>query len=145
MIDAEFHQDPEGISARAIWVVAVGVVAVSAALIAIAWLLVVPPPPTARPVAAPSPLEHGLIDEAGGGAAIRAAGDRLLEQYQWVDRKAGVVRIPIDRAIDAVAADPRLIAAPRGGAVGAAATPALSRALGAHAGSATALPVEVQR
>ena len=141
MTDAGFHQAPEGISPRAIWVVAAGVVVLGAALVAIAWLLVVPPPATARPVAAPSSLEHGLIDEAGGGAAIRAAGERALEQYQWVDRKARVVRIPIDRAIDAVVADPQLIAAPRTGAIGAAAAPALDRLRG----SAAALPVEVQR
>jgi len=113
-------QAPEGISPRAIWAVAVGVVVVSAALIAIAWLLVVPPPAAARPVAAPSPLEHGLIDHAEGGAALRAGGERELTQYRWVDRKARVVRIPIDRAIDAVAADPRLIGARSPGVAGAA-------------------------
>jgi hypothetical protein len=29
--------------------------------------------------------------------------DRALSRYEWVDRKAGIVRIPIDRAIDLVA------------------------------------------
>jgi hypothetical protein len=35
--------------------------------------------------------------------AFRAAEDRVLSSYGWVDRNAGVVRIPIDRAMDIVA------------------------------------------
>jgi hypothetical protein len=42
---------------------------------------------------------------------VRAAGEARLERYEWVDRRAGVVRIPIGRAIDAVVADPSLIGA----------------------------------
>jgi len=34
---------------------------------------------------------------------LRSDEDRALSSYGWVDRKAGVVRIPIDRAIDLVA------------------------------------------
>jgi len=113
-------QAPEGISPRAIWAVAAGVVVLSAALVAIAWLLVVPPP-AARAVATPSPLEQGLIDQADGGAAIRAAGEHELDRTEWIDRKARVVRIPIDRAIEAVAADPHLIGARSSGVAGAAA------------------------
>ena len=112
MTEPALHQEAEGVSARAIWLAAAGVVAIGAALVAIAWLLVAPPPAAERPVAAASPLEHGLIDTAAGGEQIRAAGEQRLERYEWVDRGAGVVRIPIDRAIDAVVADPRLIATP---------------------------------
>ena len=119
MTESGFHQAPEGISPGAIWLVAAGVVVLSAALVVIAWLLVVPPPAAVRPVAAPSPLEHGLIDQADGGAVLRATGERSLEQYQWVDRKARVVRIPIGRAIDAAIADPRLIGARTPGVAGA--------------------------
>ena len=104
-------QAPEGISTRAIGLVAAGLVAISAGLVAIAWLLVVPPP-AARPAAAPSPLERGPIETAASGEQIRAAGAHRLERYEWVDRSAQIVRIPIDRAIDAVVADPRLIATP---------------------------------
>jgi hypothetical protein len=35
--------------------------------------------------------------------SFRAAEDRALSSYGWVDRNLGVVRIPIDRAIDIVA------------------------------------------
>ena len=31
---------------------------------------------------------------------LRAQEDQILSTYGWVDRKAGIVRIPIDRAID---------------------------------------------
>jgi hypothetical protein len=35
--------------------------------------------------------------------AIRAEEDKLLNGYAWVDLKKGVVRIPVDRAIDVLA------------------------------------------
>jgi hypothetical protein len=111
MTEPALDQAPEGISTRAIGLVAAAVVAISAGLVAIAWLLVVPPP-AARPAAAPSPLERGPIGTATGGEQIRAAGARQLERYEWIDRRAQIVRIPIDRAIDAVIADPRLIGTP---------------------------------
>lgn len=123
MTDAALHQDPEGISAAAIWLVSAAVVVIGAALIAIAWLLVVPPPSPARPVAAPSPLERGLVEHASGGGDLRAAGEQQLERYEWIDRRARVVRIPIDRAIDAVVADPRLIGPASRDTVGAAPGP----------------------
>jgi hypothetical protein len=36
-------------------------------------------------------------------AQLRAAEDAILEGYGWVDRKQGVVRIPIERAIELTA------------------------------------------
>jgi hypothetical protein len=123
MTEPTVHQAPEGIAARAIWLVAVGVVVISAALVAVAWLLVVPPPAATRAVSAPSSLEHGLIDQAAGGDEARTAGEQALENYDWIDRHARVVRIPIERAIDAVVLDPRLIGAPSPGLAGAGAPP----------------------
>lgn len=35
--------------------------------------------------------------------AIRAAEDRALSSYGWVDQQKGIVRMPIDRAIDLLA------------------------------------------
>jgi len=35
---------------------------------------------------------------------LREAEDNLLDHYGWVDKSAGVVRIPIERAIDLLAA-----------------------------------------
>ena len=34
---------------------------------------------------------------------IRATEDRVLHSYGWVDREAGIVRLPIDRAIELLA------------------------------------------
>ena len=74
-------------------------------------------------------VEQQLFESASLGAAARAlveanrgAKDRdarrsRLESYGWVDRKAGVVRIPIARAMELSAQGAR----PRAGAPGAAA------------------------
>lgn len=110
-------QEAEGVRAGAIWSVAVGLIVVGAALVVIAWWLVVAPP-AAAPAPAASPLEHELFDRATEAAAVRAAGEARLERFEWVDREAGVARIPIDRAIDAIVADPRLISAPTSAIVG---------------------------
>jgi hypothetical protein len=87
----------------------VAFVVLTAALVGVAWRFVRSPVPALRAPAQPSALEHGLFDRASGGDDSRAAGERRLERYEWVDRAAHVVRIPIDRAIDAVVADPALI------------------------------------
>ncbi len=42
---------------------------------------------------------------AGELAAMRAAEDERLTTYQWIDRGAGVVRIPIERAMRLVVAE----------------------------------------
>jgi hypothetical protein len=34
---------------------------------------------------------------------MRAAEDALLKNYGWIDQKAGIVRIPVDRAIELLA------------------------------------------
>jgi len=36
-------------------------------------------------------------------ARERAAEDKLLTSYDWVDRQSGIVRVPVDRAIDMLA------------------------------------------
>ncbi len=35
--------------------------------------------------------------------AIRSREEKLLHQYGWIDRQKGVVRIPVDRAMDLLA------------------------------------------
>jgi hypothetical protein len=46
----------------------------------------------------PQLQEHEVLDLK----AIRAAEDRVLNSYTWMDPEKGVVRIPIDRAMDLV-------------------------------------------
>jgi hypothetical protein len=102
-------QDTESVRSRFVWGVAAATVVLSAIFIVIAWLLVRPPPEPARAIGNASPLENALFDVANHGRNSIAAGMRELDRYDWVDRQAGVVRIPIDRAIEAVVADPSLI------------------------------------
>ncbi len=105
------EQEDERIRPRVIALVGLGVVTVTAVLVGVAWLFVVPSPPETQPNHA-STLEHGLFDCTDGGADRDAGGVHRLDVYRWVDRPAHLARIPIDRAIDAVVADPRLLDAP---------------------------------
>jgi hypothetical protein len=111
MTEPTFRQQPEGLPQRPIWLVSLGTVVISAVLVAIAWLLVIPPTAAERPLQTPSPLERQLFDRAARGRPLRDAGEDRIERYEWIDRAARVARIPIDRAIDAVVADPSLIGA----------------------------------
>ena len=71
--------------------------------------------------AAPAPTPPAPRLEAQSGQSLepyRAAEERKLNSYGWVDRQAGIVRMPIDRAMDLVAqrglaARPTPTAAPR--------------------------------
>jgi hypothetical protein len=115
MTEPALQQEAERVRTGAIWLIGISLTASTAVLSVIAWALVVAPP-AARP-AAPSPLRRVVFDVAGAGAAENAAGLQRLERTEWVDRQARVVRIPIERAIEAVVADPRLIGkAPPAGA-----------------------------
>lgn len=108
-MSTELEQQPDEIRSRTIYRVGLAVIAVVAALVLAAWMLVRPPAEPIRAPAQASPLEHGLFEGARGGAERIEAGQERLERYEWVDRTAGVVHIPIARAIDAVVADPSLI------------------------------------
>jgi hypothetical protein len=48
----------------------------------------------------PIPLEHSEIAHAERGLALKSQQRKMLSRYGWVDRDAGVVRIPIERAMD---------------------------------------------
>jgi hypothetical protein len=66
-----------------------------------------PPPGLATPVPPSAPPEPRLEEEPGAQLrAVRAAEDSVLTTAAWVDRPNGVARIPIDRAIDLLAANP---------------------------------------
>lgn len=59
----------------------------------------VPPPP---PAATTMP-EQSLIEATERGVRMREAQRAALEEYRWVDRDAGLVSIPVERAIDLAA------------------------------------------
>jgi hypothetical protein len=53
-----------------------------------------------RPKPLPEPAESNIYQQLRD---LHRDEDLALSRYEWVDRKAGVVRIPIDRAIELVA------------------------------------------
>ncbi len=106
-----FAQEPDQPRMRAIAIVALGVIAIATALVLVAWWFVTPAPLPTRPPAADTSLEHGLFDRATGGADAVTRGAARLQTYRWIDRAHHLAQIPIDRAIDAVVADPQLIGA----------------------------------
>ncbi|MGE5303630.1 MAG: hypothetical protein ACM3TN_09905 [Alphaproteobacteria bacterium] len=62
----------------------------------------VPPAPLSispRPVPGP----RLVVNPGQDMQALRASEDAILNTYGWVDREKGIVRIPIDRAIELVA------------------------------------------
>ena len=85
------------------------IVFVSIVLLLLGWLftsfaarqakLDAPPSPLAETQT--RPLEPRLqVDPAQALREMRAAEDAILKSYGWVDHTAGIVRIPIDRAIE---------------------------------------------
>lgn len=46
------------------------------------------------------PLPHLQVDSARDLAAFRAEEEQKLHTYGWVDRSNGVVRVPVERAIE---------------------------------------------
>jgi hypothetical protein len=60
-----------------------------------------PPAPLAESRTPPAP--RLLPDPRAALLELRAEEDALLHSYGWVNREAGIVRIPIDRAIDVLA------------------------------------------
>jgi hypothetical protein len=65
--------------------------------------LALEPPP--HPMAATRPMPEGPRLQTAPAADMRAylrARERELERYGWIDREAGVVRLPVERAAELV-------------------------------------------
>jgi hypothetical protein len=60
-----------------------------------------PPAPLAETRTPPEP--RLLPDPRAALLALRAEEDALLRSYGWVNREAGIVRLPIERAVDLLA------------------------------------------
>ncbi|HUH86018.1 MAG TPA: hypothetical protein VLX85_15520 [Stellaceae bacterium] len=56
-----------------------------------------------RPAVTP-PAPHLEVDPAADLARLRAREDQWLQSYAWVDRRKGIVHIPIDEAMRRVTA-----------------------------------------
>ena len=63
-----------------------------------------PPSPLAGSrIPPPSPRLQTMATQKLDLVKTRAGEDQVLNTYAWVDRKTGVVRIPVDRAIELLA------------------------------------------
>jgi hypothetical protein len=56
-----------------------------------------------------------ITDEPGLLRQLHAREDETLHHYAWIDKGKGLVRVPIDRALEMVASNPKLLA-PQGAA-----------------------------
>ncbi len=62
-----------------------------------------PVPPLAATLPELPPEPRLQVLPAADLASVREREDAVLTTYGWIDRKSGLVRIPIDRAIDVLA------------------------------------------
>jgi hypothetical protein len=106
-MSAPLEQQQDRVRTGVVSLAGLGAVVVIVVVALIAWALVEPPAATVHPSTSPSPLESTLFEASYED--VRAAGLERLTRYEWVDRARGIVRIPVERAIDAVVADPGLI------------------------------------
>ena len=103
--------DRDALDLRAIAIGAGSILATIAVTVGAAWLLLDAFTPAAGGGTAPAPGSPPHIagapvlevDPAREIAAYREEKRRLLESYGWVDREHGIVRIPIERAMEALA------------------------------------------
>lgn len=119
----EFEEEEDLLPVAAILKVVVGVVVVAIALCLIAWAFLAIDESHLRP-SHQFPEEHlGAPHRVAGlhqqpfevihpGIDLDARKRRELGEFGWVDRAHGVVRIPLDRALDWVASDPKRISGP---------------------------------
>ncbi|HXI03463.1 MAG TPA: hypothetical protein VNI57_09840 [Candidatus Saccharimonadales bacterium] len=63
----------------------------------------VPPPPIARSARQEPPQPRLQTNPRKDLADMRAEEDAVLDSYGWVDEKAGIARVPIERAVEMVA------------------------------------------
>jgi hypothetical protein len=116
--DFEVRQEPDEVRARVLVSVGVASIVIGAAGVFFGGLLVSVVVGSLRPDYAPpggpraaprelSGIEQTPIWQTKAGEDLREAQQRDLERFGWVDRKAGIANIPIDRAMDLVVEESR--------------------------------------
>ncbi|MEQ8789307.1 MAG: hypothetical protein RIC55_23640 [Pirellulaceae bacterium] len=89
----------------AIGVLMAAAVGFSYGLVRVAQWMRPSPPPADTPRIEAGQVEPSLDpDQRATLAKLRADEERILNRYEWIDQDEGVARIPIDRAIEFVAA-----------------------------------------
>jgi len=103
----DIEQEPDRVATRRLLLISgVGLVVALACAFAAAQMLhhsqvragATTPIPAAE--VRPSSLEQSLIEHAERGLELHADQKKRLAQYGWVDRRAGIVKIPIERAME---------------------------------------------
>lgn len=103
----EVRQEPDALASRKLMAVTVASILTMAVALVVAALLLDRWGRPARSVSVPAgPLEQTLILDTQRGLDLKREQRAALERWAWVDRDAGVVRMPIDRAIDLVVERP---------------------------------------
>ncbi len=89
------------------WPLAVAVIGVFAIFLIIMALAHTPVTPLSQATNVPPEEQWKLTEEGRKGrlAEIRGAADARANSYGWVNQDAGVVHVPVDRAIELTLAD----------------------------------------
>jgi len=115
-IDFEVHQEEDVVSSAAVLRVAVTSVVIGAIGVFFGGVILAAATGTLRPSFAgpggPKPvgrtlseIEQTPVRDTRTGLDLRDAQERELRRWGWVDRRAGVATIPIERAIDVLVAE----------------------------------------
>ena len=103
------RQQADRISITKVLMVVFAALVIIAVGLVVAWYLlpaaVRHPAPMAAPTHAPPQigiLEQRPFETSNRGLELKTEQLEVLGQYGWVDRDAGIARIPIDRAMDLV-------------------------------------------
>jgi hypothetical protein len=98
------RQEPDAIDRRRLRrAIAVGVMGFAIAIAVTVLFLRTAPPQAAAPPPAPAQADTSLVLATERGVTLKRAQRASLERFGWVDRDAGIARIPIERAMDIVA------------------------------------------
>jgi hypothetical protein len=109
--DRSTHRETSDIDPAGVVRFAIGLIVAGIAIHVLVWyLLAYFSREAARPVPAEFPLATGTLrrlppeprlqtDPRSDLTQMRRDEDRILQSYGWIDRNAGIVRIPIDEAM----------------------------------------------
>jgi hypothetical protein len=100
------RQERDEVARKKVLAIAAASLAIGAVAVGISALLLGPRPPNGPP-ASVSTLETSLVADTRRGLDLGERQRASLDEWGWVDRDAGIAHIPIDRAMDIVAAEPQ--------------------------------------
>ena len=110
--DRDIHHEGSDVDPRSLAKFGVGLfLLIGMALLSMEWMFkyltarqqLGPPPSPLAEIGLLPPEPHLQVTPALDLRALRTKEDAVLSSYGWVDRTSGIVRIPIERAIDLVA------------------------------------------